>query len=420
MKNFLIKIGKIKSILERDGFWSGTKHISEKGWRLLKEIINFSRGDIVFVSSGVGDSAVYRTKYVAEELRLYGLKARVVYFDDPFLFFKTKKAKIIILHKTTCSGKVKAFMQSKDRAKQTIIYDTDDLMFDAERFKKTDAYHNFNELQRKQYEDGVGLKILKSKQVKAISTTTTFLAEKLKQFGKPVYVVKNKLAKRELRWAREARKIYLSRVKRRENVRLGYFSGSVSHNRDFATIVPALEIILKQHPRVRLYLVGYLDLNDKFYKKFQKQIIQLPFVPRKKHYQNIAQVDINLAPLEMNDFCQAKSELKFFEAGIIGIPTIAVRNKTFSEVIDERVDGLKESISCLNSKRSGLLAGNTNEWVQKLELLINDKGMRKNIGERARQVVLKKYLTSSGDNKKYYKFLEDIIENNRPPTKSSS
>jgi glycosyltransferase involved in cell wall biosynthesis len=303
---------------------------------------------------------------------------------------------------------------------QTIIYDTDDLMFDVESFKKTDAYHNFNELQKKQYEDGVGLKILKSEQVKAISTTTIFLAEKLKQFGKPVYVVRNKLAKRELRWAREARKIYLDRTKKGKNVRLGYFSGSVSHNRDFTTIIPALEIILKRYPQVKLYLVGYLDLNDKFYKKFQKQIIQLPFAPRKKHYQNIAQVDINLAPLEMNDFCQAKSELKFFEAGIIGIPTIAVRNKTFSKVIDERAESLKGSVSCLDSKRNGLLASDINEWVQKLELLINDKEMRVSIGEGARQVVLKKYLTSSGDNKKYYKFLEDILENNRPLAKPSS
>lgn len=413
MKNFLIKIGKIKSILERDGFWSGMKHVSEKGWRLLKEILNFSRGDIIFISSGVGDSAVYRTKYVAEELRLYGLKARVVYLDDPFLFFKSKGAKIIILHKATCSDRMELFLKQCQKIGQTIIYDTDDLMFDIESFKKTDAYHNFNELQKKQYEDGVGLKILKSERVKAITTTTTFLAKKLKQFNKPVYVVKNKLAKRELRWAREARKIYLDRAERGKNVRLGYFSGSVSHNRDFATIISALEIILEQYPSVRLYLVGYLDLNDKFYKKFQKQIVQLPFVPRKKHYQNIAQVDINLAPLEMNDFCQAKSELKFFEAGIIGIPTIAVRNKTFSEVIDERAENLKGPVSCLDSKRSGLLAGNTNEWVQKLELLINDKEIRMNIGERARQVVLKKYLTSSGDNKEYYKFLENIIESNK-------
>ncbi len=411
MKNFLVKIGKVKSVLERDGFWSGAKYVSVKSWELVRGALDFSRRDIVFVSSGVGDSSLYRTKYVAEELKLYGFQAGVVYFDDPFLFFKTKKAKVIVLHRAIYGNKMKAFLNSKDRAGQTIVYDTDDLLFDVENFKQTDAYRNFNALQKKQYADGGELKILKSEQVKAITTTTTFLAEKLKRFKKPVFIVKNKLAKRELRWAREARKVYLDRNNKTEEVRLGYFSGSVSHNKDFATIIPALEIILKKYPQVTLYLVGYLDLEDEFYKKFQKQIVQLPFVPRQKHYQNIAQVDINLIPLEMNDFCQAKSEIKFIEAGIIGIPTIAVRNQTFSEVINEEEEGLKKNINCLHPKRNGLLANSPEEWVWKMELLINDEKMRVAIGERARQVVLKKYLTGSGGSQEYYNFLEKVIKN---------
>ncbi len=229
----------------------------------------------------------------------------------------------------------------------------------------------------------------------AITTTTNFLAKKLSRFQKPVFVVKNKLSKQELRWTREARKTYLRRSNKDMGVRLGFFSGSVSHNRDFATIIPALEIILSRYSNVKLYLVGYLDTEGKFYQKFKNQIVQLPFVPRKKHYQNIAEVDINLAPLEMTDFCQSKSELKFFEAGIIGIPTVAIENQTFSEAI--------------TNGENGLLSSSISDWVNNLEKLIDDKDLRITLGEKARQTVLKKYLTSSGGSRGYYEFLEEVV-----------
>ncbi len=409
MKSLLVKIGKVKSVLERDGFWSGMRNVGGKLGKMLKGVFSWPRGEILFVSSGVGDASMYRTDYVAEELKLYGFKTSVVYKDDPFLLWKLRGGKVIVLYRTTYDPKIKKLLEQIDKLKQTLVYDTDDLVFDWEAFKKTDAYNNFNELQKKQYEDGVGLEILNSDTLKAITTTTSFLKERLNRFGKPVFIVKNKLGRRELRWVREARKKYLRRVEKSPEVRLGYFSGTISHNRDFAVIIPALKEVLKEHENVKLYLVGYLDINDNFYKEFQKQIVRLPFVPRREHYQNISEVDINLAPLEMTDFCQAKSELKFVEAGIIGIPTIATRNQTFSEAINEESESLRRCVTCLHPKRSGLLASDTDEWVEKMELLIKNKEMRVAIGERARQVILKKYLTSSGGSKEYYEFLEKAV-----------
>ncbi len=415
MKSFLIKIGKVKSVLERDGFWNGMKNISGKVFKMFKSVLRWPGGEIIFVSNGVGDASMYRTDYVAEELRLYGFRTSVIYKDDPFLLLKLRKSKVIVLYRITCDTEIEKLLQQVDKLKQILIYDTDDLVFDLEAFKKTDAYNNFNELQKKQYENGVGLKILNSKEVKAITTSTSFLAEKLNRFNKSVFVVKNKLGDRELRWVWEARKKYLRRVEKSSEVRLGYFSGTVSHNKDFATVIPALKTVLEKYKNVKLYLVGYLDLNDDFYKEFQEQIVQLPFVPRREHYQNIAEVDINLAPLEMTDFCQAKSELKFFEAGIIGIPTIAVRNQTFLETINEEGECLKGDVNCLHPKRSGLLASDTAEWIERLELLIKNKEMRVAIGERARQVVLKKYLTSSGGSREYYEFLEGVVNYLKTP-----
>jgi glycosyltransferase involved in cell wall biosynthesis len=396
MVSVLIKIKKGSDILKRDGFWNGIKYIGERIFRVLKMWLRWPKGEIIFISGLTGAVALYRTDYIAEELKECGFTTGVLYEDDPFLITKIKEAKVIILNRVAYNNNIKILLNHSEKNKQTIIYDTDDLIFDIELLKKTSSYKKLNNLEKKQYQKNAGLEILQSKQLSAVTTATSFLAEKLKKFNKPVFVVKNKLSKRELRWTREARKKYLRRINKDEDIKLGYFSGSISHDKDFAVILPALRTILTRYHNVKLCLVGYLEVGDEFYEEFKRQIIQLPFVPRSKHYQNIAEVDINLVPLEMNDFCQAKSELKFFEAGIIGVPTIATKNKTFSEAID---DG-----------KNGILASSTDEWVQCLERLIDDKCLRIAIGEKARQKVLKKYLTNSGDNGGYYKFLKEAIK----------
>ena len=89
-------------------------------------------------------------------------------------------------------------------------------------------------------------------------------------------------------------------------------------------------------------------------------------------------MDINLAPLERgNPYCRAKSELKYIEAGILGVPTIASRIDAFEYAIR---DG-----------ENGLLAGNTEEWTAALEQLITDADLRREMGERARADIYARY-----------------------------
>ena len=53
----------------------------------------------------------------------------------------------------------------------------------------------------------------------------------------------------------------------------------------------------------------------------------------------IAQTDINLAPLEMdNPFCQAKSEIKFVEAALVGVRLDEVEQAVARFYADHEVD----------------------------------------------------------------------------------
>jgi glycosyltransferase involved in cell wall biosynthesis len=179
-------------------------------------------------------------------------------------------------------------------------------------------------------------------------------------------------------------------------IKIGYFSGTISHNKDFAVVIEPLKKILSKHKHVKLVLAGPLDVEDKFIKEFKDQIIQLPFVSRKKHFETIAKVDINISPLEVgNPFCEAKSEIKWSGAGILKIPTVASATQPFLGAIE---DG-----------RDGFIANSTEEWFDKLNRLIADENLRNQIGGQARKKILEKYTTVNAKNDNYYSYLKDKL-----------
>ncbi|MFX3657544.1 glycosyl transferase, partial [Streptococcus suis] len=79
-------------------------------------------------------------------------------------------------------------------------------------------------------------------------------------------------------------------------VKIGYFSGSITHNENIDLISQELQHKLQKYPQVELHIVGYLDITKPF-QKFKKLIVSHEYVDCRKLQILISQVDINLAPL---------------------------------------------------------------------------------------------------------------------------
>lgn len=411
MKLFLIKLAKSFATIKNDGFIAGGKRVLSYLQTFIKSIVNVEAGDILIITIGVGDSALYRAHNQAEELQLQDFKVSVTMQDNPFLTGLEKKFKIFIFHRTLCTPSITKLIEKIKQNKKEIIFETDDLVFDAKYVQQTDHYSNMSYFEKKQYETGVGEKILKDDYVKVCTTSTNYIAKILENYGKKIFIVPNKLSNKDL----EITNVILSERKRVEEsnnnkirslnfvrddkdnklIRIGYFSGTIGHNKDFTTISDALIEILEKYSNVELFIAGPLKLESKF-DNFFARIIRSTYVPREKHFKNIFNCDIILAPLEMGDpFCEGKSELKFFEAGIVSVPTVAVRNQTFSGAIEDGV--------------SGFLADSTSEWVEKLSKLIEDKNLRKSMGGKAREKALADYTNKNSHNEEYYNYLRSKI-----------
>ncbi len=393
MKLILIKFGKAWTTIKKNGFLKGSRRILEYLSVYIKLLFAPKKGDILFVTGGVGDSAHYRSYTVAEELRIHKFKCSVAIQDNPFLYKYANGFNVFVFQKTISTPILQKLIREIKRQKKEIIFETDDLVFEEKYLKQTDYWKQMDRFTKKQYIGGQGGEILKDEYVKVCTTTTNFLKNKLEKYNKKVFLVPNRICNEELRIASEE---YKKRKFMDSNfIKIGYFSGTISHNKDFATISDVLLKIMQKYKNVKLVLVGPLDVEHKLY-KFSERIEQLPMVSRKKHYANIAKVDINIAPLEINnDFCQAKSELKFFEAGIVGVPTVATATRTFQEAIKDGIDGF--------------VAKNSDEWFLKLENLIVNKKNRVKMGKEARKIALQKYTVKNSSNKKYYQYLKKVL-----------
>lgn len=136
-----------------------------------------------------------------------------------------------------------------------------------------------------------------------------------------------------------ASKIALKKRKRTDgNFTIGYFSGSPSHQNDFEMISSELAAILRDNKNVDLKIVGYMKLPADL-KEFKHRIKFSPFVSYTDLQYEIAMVDVNICPLVDSVFTNCKSELKYFEAAVVNVPTIASPTFTYERSINHGVNG---------------------------------------------------------------------------------
>ena len=173
-----------------------------------------------------------------------------------------------------------------------------------------------------------------------VITTNAFLAEKIRDFsGLPTWTVPNFLnraqidlssrirtAKQRSEWARDGQ------------IDIGYFSGTPTHERDFALIEPALVTLLESNTAVRLRIVGFPPQSE-LLAPFAHRIVTLPLQDFLNLQRVIGDVEISVVPLQDNEFGNCKSELKYFEAAIVGTVTIATPTFTYRRVIEDGWNG---------------------------------------------------------------------------------
>ena len=174
----------------------------------------------------------------------------------------------------------------------------------------------------------------------AFISTNEYIATHLRNdFGRECYVMPNFLNREqqdlsESLWAKK-----LSIINQKPFM-IGYFSGTPSHQHDFATVAIELKELLEEFDDIKLKIVGFMEMLPELAPLCQRgKIICEPLKDFRELQIEIAEVDVNIIPLVDNDFTNCKSELKYFEAGIVGTLSCAVPTYVYRQIIQQGQNG---------------------------------------------------------------------------------
>ncbi len=332
------------------------------------------RPRVLILSGCGGDSRRYRCAHLIESLARLGGHGELLDWPTPLVASHGRALAelfdLVILQRAPLDGALKAFIEDRLRPSGIpVLFETDDLLFDPEL-----AIHGVPGLTRMVDRDKLMRQHAALRCADAALCTTAFLQARIERMGVKAHVLRNGFSEAMRRAAELA---LAERRARGPRPVIGYASGTPTHDRDFAQAEPALARILARFPAVQLHLVGHLQPGPRL-ASYRARIRRLPFVHWSALPRLLRGFSLNLAPLDVeHDFCHAKSELKFLEAALVAVPTVASNTQAFAHAIEHNVDGC--------------IAGSADDWFMLLSRLISDPALRERLGTAARAKVLREY-----------------------------
>ncbi|MBQ8891802.1 MAG: glycosyltransferase [Bacilli bacterium] len=382
-------IGKTKQTLKNEGIVSLTKKTTKYIFNGMKSDKQECK-DVLFINGcTLPHPSRYRVAHQREQLESNGMTTDEIFYETLTLE-KEKYYRCFVFFRCPITDTIKEFIKRAKYNNKIVFYDIDDLVFDKQYTKTIKYLDTLSKDELNLYYDGVERMGETLKLCDYAITTTETLAKELKKYVKDVYINRNVASERMCELSINA----ISNVNRDKNkIIMGYLSGSITHNPDFELILPAIIKIMKKYEYTYLKLVGILDIPEEL-SEFKDRIIVEPFKDWTDLPSVIATLDINLAPLEMSLFNEAKSENKWTEAALVKVPTIASNVGAF-KVINNKVDGI-------------LVENNKNDWYNKLEELVQNEELREKLGQNAYNRVLKEYI-STYSGYKFTKFIKSKL-----------
>jgi len=347
--------------------------------KTLEQSRKYQRKSILIINGAAKTvSEIHRVKHLEDKLSL--LKIPFVSINDnllnKFLPENIYNFDLFYIHRCQYKNKLIELLDNLRKENKTIIYDIDDLIFDQDQIKKISFLKTMDSVFKKNFIKNTKSHLKIMKKCNLTITPTNFLSKYINdKYHIKTEVLRNHLDQKSLD---NGKKIFIKNENKiNKTVTIGYFPGTKTHQKDLEIINENIQELLQKYPHLKLKIVGDPSLAT-FFSKTKKQIIVHQKVPYKKLMKLYDGVDIHLAPLEINnDFCEGKSELKYFFAGACGIPTIASATDAFRYAIKNGVNGY--------------LCYKNDDWKKYLEELINNPKKRLSIGKKAFKHVHQEY-----------------------------
>jgi glycosyltransferase involved in cell wall biosynthesis len=310
------------------------------------------RMKILYYSNDFYGCGWYRCHVPGVALRDLG--GHEVAMSDVITFQDINYYDVIVFQRKDDIGSLRAIRDANRLGKLT-VYELDDDIFHVDA--KSSAFEYWS---NPEHRKGA---VACARECTLFTTSTKTLAKLFKTINKNIVVLPNMLPEKYFQVERENHS---------EKVVVGW-AGGAQHFSDLVILKGVIEEILDTYDYVEVILSGMPTYPFKPHVRGKA----LPWV-RVEDYprQTLAKFDIGLAPIVDNAFNRAKSDLKFIEYGYLGIPMIGSPVQPYLESIEHG--------------KTGFLAKTPKDWLKYLKRLIENEDLRREIGENARKVAMKR------------------------------
>jgi len=331
---------------------------------------------LLIVEETVPQCFTYRVQQKLAQLEILGWAAEwVSWREHNRARERMHFADIVLFYRVPGFPDVLQLIDYANHIKRITIFDVDDLIFDEARLREKFT-HNTGQLpghERAAMMKGASLYRAAMERCSYGISSTQRLADIMQPLlaEKQCFVLPNGISE-QLVEAAEAR----TAAKPSGFIDIFYGSGTRTHDEDFAMVAPALLRVLRESPVTRLIVAGHLTIPDQL-GPYRGRILQLPLLPFRSYLSVLAQADISIAPLEAGIFADCKSEIKWLEAAVLGVPSIVSETATYR--------------TCIEDVKTGFIATGSGDWERILLKLIDDADLRATVGRRAREAAWSGY-----------------------------
>ena len=323
---------------------------------------------------------IWRVNFLKEffEKNHYSVATEALPEPSADLLNKLYHAKLIIFnrpHRTGISAKI---LKELTKRKKKFIVDVDDLLL-------TDyaAYSGRYKSGKISYENTVNNMLIQSLcylYSPKMTVSTPLIAKKMAhKFEVAAAIIPNQIATECLKQKEKDST---------EGFKLLYASGSETHGYDASTVYLDLFNFMLKHKDVTLSFLGASSFQNGF-ALFKDRICTIKYGGFKHMLEVYAKHDLLLVPLDKNPFNNAKSNIKYIEAGSVGTPVLAKDCDEFRSVIHDGVNGFLYD----------------NNFYEKLEQIYNNRKKLYNVGINAYKDVVKNHSTDQNINPALKEFL---------------
>lgn len=304
-------------------------------------------------------SATWRLHDPFKYMRKTGIDAQVV-TEGGITDEVCKEADVLVVQSIVDKTMIGRALWFRENKNLKIVYEIDDY------WKANDYNINIKSHQVTGFADITEDMLMLSDMV---TTTSEHLASLIYPHNKNVRILPN--AMDFDRW-----KVKYTHKNTSSRIRIGW-AGSLTHTEDLKLAVPALKRIMNEFPQVELVLVGDMRMRAMFSDTPRVEVmlgVPMEAWPHKLHG---LRLDIGIAPLLNNEFNKCKSNIKWQEYTVAGIPGVysptVYRHGYFEE------------------KKMGLVADNSDGWYINLRNLIICPYLREEIVESASVFLERQY-----------------------------